>query len=137
MTPRQPKKSAKLLDEISEIIEKLANESRHGVPIIVEGKRDEEALRSLGIRGEVILIRSIRGLRRGLEGRGLRRVILLPDLDDEGEHLLRLVKKSLEGVVKEIDVTYWRKLKIIKRMGFTEIESVHLFIKKLQHDPLT
>lgn len=130
---RQPKNATKLLDEFSDIVGKLADESRHGIPIIVEGKRDEEALRRLGINGEIILMKSIRGLRRRLENRNLRRIILLLDLDNEGERLLKLLKKSLEGVVREIDVTYWKKLRVIKKMGFTEIESMHLFLRKLQH----
>ena len=131
---KQPKNRTRLLDEFSNIVEKLARESKQGVPIIVEGKRDEETLRRLGVKGEIILIKSIRGLRRKLEGRDLRRVILLPDLDGEGEHIMKLVKKSLEGVVKDVDVTYWRKLRIIRRMGLTQIESMHLVFKKLQHD---
>jgi len=131
---KQPKNWTRLLDEFSNIVEKLARESKQGIPIIVEGKRDEETLRRLGVKGEIILIKSIRGLRRKLEGRDLRRVILLPDLDGEGEHVMKLVKKSLEGVVKDVDVTYWRKLRIIRRMGFTQIESMHLVFKKLQHD---
>jgi len=131
---KQPKNRTRLLDEFSNIVEKLARESKQGIPIIVEGKRDEETLRRLGVKGEIILIKSIRGLRRKLEGRDLRRVILLPDLDGEGEHIMKLVKKSLEGVVKDVDVTYWRKLRIIRRMGFTQIESMHLVFKKLQHD---
>jgi len=131
---KQPKNRTRLLDEFSNIVEKLASESKQGIPIIVEGKRDEETLRRLGVKGEIILIKSIRGLRRKLEGRDLRRVILLPDLDSEGKHLLKLVKKSLEGVVKDIDVTYWRRLRIIRKMGFTQIESMHLVFKKLQRD---
>lgn len=129
---KQPKNRTKLLDELSNVFEKLALESRRGTPIIVEGKKDEETLRRLGVGGEIILIKSIRGLRRKFENRDVRRVILLPDLDKEGEHLLKLVKKTLEGVVREIDVSYWRRLRILKRIGFTEVESMHLAFRKLQ-----
>lgn len=129
---KQPKNRTKLLDELSNVFEKLALESRRGTPIIVEGKKDEETLRRLGVGGEIILIKSIRGLRRKFENRDVRRVILLPDLDKEGEHLLKLVKKTLEGVVREIDVSYWRRLRILKRIGFTEVESMDLAFRKLQ-----
>ncbi len=129
---RKLKNKAILFDEFSNIFEKLAQESRLGVPIIVEGKRDAEALRKLGVRGEIVLIKSIRGLRRSFEERSIRRVILLPDLDEEGERLLKLVKQSLEGVVKEIDVSYWKKLKIFKKLGFTQVETMHLLLERIR-----
>jgi len=129
---RKLKNKAILFDEFSNIFEKLAQEARLGVPIIVEGKRDAEALRKLGVRGEIVLIKSIRGLRRSFEERSIRRVILLPDLDEEGERLLKLVKQSLEGVVKEIDVSYWKKLKIFKKLGFTQVETMHLLLERIR-----
>ena len=122
---------SKLLEEFSKIFDKLASESRQGVPIIVEGKRDADALRSLGVIGEIVLIKSIRGLRARFEGENVRRVILLPDLDSEGERILRLVKRSLEGAVKEIDVTYWMRLKAFRKLGFTQIESMPRLKKKI------
>ena len=137
MASRRVKNASKLLDEFSKIFDKLALEARQGVPIIVEGRRDAEALRKLGIRGEILLIKSIRGLRREFESRDIKRVILLPDLDSEGERILKLAKKSLEGVVKEVDVTYWKKLKIFKKLGFTQVESMPLIREKLRFHRLS
>jgi len=132
MIPKSVKRREQLLDEFMEIIWKLALESRYGIPIIVEGKRDAESLRRLGVTGEIICIKSIRGLRRIFERREVKRVILLTDLDEEGERVMQLVKKSLEGVVKEIDTSYWRKLKIFKNIGFTQIENLHHIPEKMR-----
>ncbi|MEM2188546.1 MAG: hypothetical protein QXG35_04350, partial [Nitrososphaerota archaeon] len=92
-----------LSEEFEEIVEKLRRDSENGIPIIVEGERDAESLRILGITGEIIPVKSVRGLRRRLEARGIKSVILLFDLDREGERIMRLVKRALEGAVGEIN----------------------------------
>ena len=132
MRARSLRRRARLLDEFGEILEKLKADSRSGIPIIVEGERDAESLRRLGVLGEIITIKSIRGLRRRFEREDVREVILLLDLDREGEHVLKLVKKSLEGVVKQVNVNYWQRLKIFKRLGFTQIENLHQIPEKIQ-----
>ncbi|HDD43103.1 MAG TPA: toprim domain-containing protein [Nitrososphaeria archaeon] len=137
MRARSFRRRARLLDEFEEILEKLKADSRIGIPIIVEGERDAESLRRLGVSGEIITVRSIRGLRRRFEREDVREVILLLDLDKEGEHVLKLVKKSLEGVVKQVNVSYWQRLKVFKRLGFTQIENLHQIPEKIQprHHP--
>ena len=125
------RKRAKLLDEFMDLVWKLELESRYGTPIIVEGRRDAESLRRLGVGGEIISIKSIRGLRRLFERREVRRVILLMDLDREGEKVMKLVKKSLEGVVREVDTSYWRRLQAFKNLGFTQIENLHRIPEKI------
>ena len=132
MRARSLRRRARLLDEFAEILEKLKADSRSGIPIIVEGERDAESLRRLGVSGEIITVRSIRGLRRRFEREDVREVILLLDLDEEGEHVLKLVRKSLEGVVKQVNVNYWQRLKIFKRLGFTQIENLHQIPEKIQ-----
>lgn len=131
MRGRSPRRGMRLLDEFMEILEKLRADSRNGIPIIVEGEKDAESLRRLGVRGEIITVRSIRGLRRRFERDDVREVILLLDLDKEGEHVLKLVKRSLEGVVKQVNVSYWRRLRMFKGLGFTQIENLHQVPEKI------
>lgn len=131
MRGRSLRRGMRLLDEFAEILEKLRADSRNGIPIIVEGERDAESLRRLGVHGEIITVRSIRGLRRRFERDDVREVILLLDLDKEGEHVLKLVKRSLEGVVKQVNVSYWRRLRMFKRLGFTQIENLYQVPEKI------
>lgn len=126
-----------LSEEFEEIVEKLRRDSENGIPIIVEGERDAESLRILGITGEIIPVKSVRGLRRRLEARGIKSVILLFDLDREGERIMRLVKRALEGAVGEINTRYWFRLKAFKSLGFTQIEHLHLIPGKIQAPPLS
>ncbi len=132
MIPRKLKRRAELLEEFMSILNELRLESVNGVPIIVEGRRDAESLRRLGVEGEIVLVKSIRGVRRLFERRDVESVILLLDFDREGERILKLIKKSLEGVVRNIDTSYWRRLKAFKRFGFTQIENLPLLLEKIQ-----
>jgi len=123
---------SRLFEELANIVEKLSAESLNGVPIIVEGRRDEEGLRRAGVRGEIIQVKSIKGLRRFFEQRDVKRVILLLDLDSEGEKLVKILIQSLEGVVGEIDLSYRRRLMEFKRFGLIEMESLDKLLERLR-----
>ena len=123
---------SRLFEHLANIVDKLSAESLNGAPIIVEGKRDEEGLRRAGVRGEIIQVKSIRGLRRFFEKRDVKRVILLPDLDSEGERLTKILIQSLEGVVGEIDLSYRKRLMEFKRYGLIEMESLDKLLNRLR-----
>jgi len=123
---------SRLFEELASIVDKLSAESLNGIPIIVEGRRDEEGLRRAGVRGEIIQVKSIKGLRRFFEQRDVKRVILLLDLDSEGERLMKILIQSLEGVVGEIDLSYRRRLMEFKRYGLIEIESIDKLLERLR-----
>ena len=123
---------SRLFEELASIVDKLSAESLNGVPIIVEGRRDEEGLRRAGVRGEIIQVKSVKGLRRFFEQRDVRRIILLLDLDSEGERLMKALIQSLEGVVGEIDLSYRRRLMEFKRYGLIEIESIDKLLERLR-----
>ena len=123
---------SRLFEELASIVDKLSAESLNGIPIIVEGRRDEEGLRRAGVRGEIIQVKSIKGLRRFFEQRDVKRVILLLDLDSEGERLMKILIQSLEGVVGEIDLSYRRRLMEFKRYGLIEVESIDKLLERLR-----
>lgn len=87
---RSRKRKEAKMDEAAEIIGWLRRLSLEGVLIVVEGERDEEILRDLGVKG-VILRYSEMGRRRtlqALEERDGARVVILTDFDEEGEKIL-------------------------------------------------
>ncbi|MEM2697294.1 MAG: hypothetical protein QXR78_04875, partial [Nitrososphaerota archaeon] len=59
-----------------------------------------------------------------------KRVILLMDMDREGEDKTRYIKKFLEGII-EVDTAYWLKLYRYRYLGFTTIESFFKNIDKM------
>ncbi len=97
------------LRRLNQALAELA-EASHDVPILVEGIRDEAALRALGVRGEVIVYNrggSMLDMADRLRGRP--RLILLFDWDKKGGQLVRLLRQQIEGQV-QIDLETRREL---------------------------
>jgi 5S rRNA maturation endonuclease (ribonuclease M5) len=91
----------KSLEEINDAIKKLRKENEK-IPILVEGEKDVDALRSLGINGKILTInygKSISNFCDDLADR-YKGIIILTDLDRKGGRLCRSIQKNLEGRVK-------------------------------------
>src|SRR5260370_35848473 len=71
------------------IFQDLQVQSEAGVPIIVEGRRDEAALRKLGIKGTILCLKATGEPRFRFIERldGSKRAIVLTDFDREGREL--------------------------------------------------
>src|SRR5438128_11516236 len=74
------------MEETQRIIDELRTQSEAGVPIIVEGRRDEAALRSLGVTGKVHCLKARGESRDELHDRlgETKYAIVLTDFDREG-----------------------------------------------------
>jgi len=87
-------------EKILQVLERLARESLKGTPIIVEGKKDVESLRALGIEGKIITSktggRSRLELVSQIENKSVREVILLFDFDRAGREETAHMKQQLE-----------------------------------------
>ena len=79
-------------EKILQILNELAAESEKGTPIIVEGKKDVEALRGLGVKGTVLSVKtggkSFLDVVYEIEKMGASEVILLLDFDRRGKRSL-------------------------------------------------
>jgi 5S rRNA maturation endonuclease (ribonuclease M5) len=87
------------IDKILDLITDLADYSSKGVPILVEGKKDEAALKALGIRGKIIRVRQHRKRLFELaeELTSYKTVIILTDFDQEGEKLADELSRHLHS----------------------------------------
>lgn len=91
---------AERLERLERVLARL-DEDSHGSPIVVEGLRDEAALRALGVTGEIMVYNrggSVLDVADRLRGR--RSVVLLLDWDRKGGQLTRLLRAQLEGVIR-------------------------------------
>ena len=88
------------LEEIEQALEELTEENQT-VPIIVEGKKDVNALRKLRINGKIIPLNTGEPLSTFCDhlAQQYSHVILLTDWDRKGGHLFSLIKKYLKGRV--------------------------------------
>jgi 5S rRNA maturation endonuclease (ribonuclease M5) len=111
---------------ISDFIRDLNDLSKEGWSVLVEGQRDEKALRKLGLRGRIATISSVR--RRGIRAFGdSRNVILLTDLDREGAVLTSRYLKELSHEGLCISLSERRRLKHASRGVFLHVENLSRF----------
>lgn len=102
-----------------DIIQKLDHDYE-GLLVVVEGKRDELVLRSLGLKAPIVKTQS--GTPRQLFVDQLasateqdRQVLILTDFDEEGSELCRLIEQELE--IRRVRVLRRLRREIRKAMG--------------------
>ncbi len=85
-----------IVERIERTLEKIREIASEGIPILVEGKKDEEVLRILGVEGRIIKVsqQSLNTLIDQLYG--CRRVLILTDFDEKGEKIAKTLSSFLE-----------------------------------------
>ena len=113
----QQRKARKFLEELC-----LINET---VPIIVEGFRDEQALRALGIRGPIIKVHNGRSIQQFCDDYSSRfaEAIILTDWDIRGNQLFILLTRFLE-VKWERHGHFRETLRGLAGSAFKEVENI-------------
>ncbi|MHC1625938.1 MAG: toprim domain-containing protein [Methanoculleaceae archaeon] len=87
-------------EEVMKVLKDLCERNRQ-IPILVEGKKDESALRRLGITGEIARVHSGRSIPDLCDMIASRytEIIILTDWDREGGHLCHSIEEHLGGRV--------------------------------------
>ncbi len=121
-------------EEVEKVLEVLRRSSMEGVPVIVEGRRDEAALRRLAVAGRVLCLKAGRGSRldflEQLDGFG--RVIVLTDFDREGRELRAWLYGELSRLGVKADDTLWRRVKLLSRADVRSVEELPSFVRALE-----
>ncbi|MGB6680830.1 MAG: toprim domain-containing protein [Candidatus Bathyarchaeia archaeon] len=123
-------------EDIEKTLKRIVSSSRDGIPIIVEGRRDKEALRRLKIPGIVICLKS--------SGNGFydftanladkREVIVLTDFDKEGTRLAAKLIDELTHMKVKVNVAIWKKLKALCRPEVRAIEELDGLVENLREE---
>ncbi len=93
------------LAERLEMLERNLDELRllsTSMPVVVEGRRDVDALRGLGVAGEIVMLKAGAGAVLDVCDALAERcteIVALPDWDRTGGHLMRLLRDNLRGRV--------------------------------------
>ena len=122
------------MEETEKILTVLRNLSESGTPIIVEGRRDEAALRRLGIKGRIFPLKARGESRHEFLDRldGTRHAVVLTDFDREGKKLETwLYKELLQRGVKS-DLKLWTRIKSLARTEIRSVEELPDFMRTLQ-----
>ena len=137
MSTRLKDKKEKLL----KILESLAEESKNGIPILVEGKKDVNTLRNLGIKGIIITIKtkgkSFLNLISEIKQLEASKVILLLDFDKRGKEGTKCFQQNLEHNKIKYNLTYWRELIALTSKKIQSLESLDAYLFNLDKKLLT
>ena len=121
------------LEALEELIGSLMEVSSEGAAIIVEGRRDEAALRALGIHGPVIMASRRSALRLAEDAaRCYAAIILLTDWDEKGEEMALNIAHCLEGAGLRADLEIRCKLKKLVRKEIKDVESLSLYMERMR-----
>ena len=126
-------------EKILQILETLAEESKKGKPIIVEGKKDVTAIRALGVTGRVLTVKtggkSFLDAVCEIENMGVPEVILFLDFDRRGREGTKHLKQSLERAKVKPNTKIWRTLLTTVGREVQCIESLASYLSNL-HEKL-
>jgi len=114
------------MEETERIIDELRTLSAAGVPIIVEGRRDEAALRRLGVAGGESRHEFLDRLN------GTRQAIVLTDFDREGKKLETWLYKELSQRGVKSDLKLWIRMRSLARTEVRSVEELPSFVRSLE-----
>jgi 5S rRNA maturation endonuclease (ribonuclease M5) len=122
-------------EKILKILEALANESAKGKPVVVEGKKDVDALRALGVAGTVLTVKtggkSFLDAVCEIEKMGVPEVILFLDFDRRGKEGTKRLKQSLERTKIKNNTKLWRALSALVGKEIQCVESLTVYMHTL------
>lgn len=120
---------------LSCIIEELKICVEEGMPILIEGKKDEKALRELGIDGNFIKV-SGSGLKlfeiAEMAAQSSSKVIILTDFDKKGNELARRLSGDIQSLGSHPDLTIRRRIMGITRRYIKDIEGLPKYMNQLE-----
>jgi len=124
-------------EKISQIISALVEESTVGTPIVVEGKKDVEVLRELGINGAVICAKtggkSLLDVISEIEKNGNSEVILLLDFDRRGKQITNRIRHNLERGRKKVRLDFWLAFLSLAGKDVQCVEGLKAYLENLRN----
>ncbi|WP_290596817.1 MULTISPECIES: toprim domain-containing protein [unclassified Archaeoglobus] len=110
-------------------IEDLKERAREGWVIIVEGVRDAESLRNLGVRGEIIVFSGFAATADIVKDRDS---IIMTDYDSRGMEIERGLIRALQSYGKVPDTGIKRRIFSNVKKEISKVEELHSFISKIR-----
>lgn len=124
------------IEKISEVVTKISEEASEGKTIVVEGRKDAQALYSLGIEGKVLTIKtggkSFFEFTQQLESFGVGEVVLLLDYDRRGKEATKKLQQNLEHSKVRVNTKLWCELHCLIGREVQCIESLPSYIGTLK-----
>jgi len=123
-------------EQILQVLKQLAEENRSGKPIIVEGQKDAETLRELGINGQIIFAKtggkSLLDVVSEIEVASASEILMLLDFDRRGRELTERLKSHIEKLGIKANMYYWLKLSSLVGKEVKDVEGLAKYMKTLK-----
>jgi 5S rRNA maturation endonuclease (ribonuclease M5) len=121
------------LEEIEAALVELSDRARSGAIILVEGRRDREALDQIGIRGEIIMTsqKQLFNLCEELARSGTD-VVVLTDWDERGEEVAGQIRVYMEADGGHPDLIIRETIKGLVRKEIKDVESLYKYLVRLR-----
>lgn len=121
------------LEALEELIASLLEASGQGAAVIVEGRRDLLALRSLGLSGPVIMASRRPALDLAEDAaRNYSKVILLTDWDEKGDEMCLTIGRHLRSVGVRPDGLIRSRLKRLVKKEIKDVESLGRYAERMR-----
>jgi 5S rRNA maturation endonuclease (ribonuclease M5) len=121
------------LEALEELIASLLEASGQGAAVIVEGRRDLLALRSLGLSGPVIMASRRPALDLAEDAaRNYSQVILLTDWDEKGDEMCLTIGRHLRSVGVRPDGLIRSRLKRLVKKEIKDVESLGRYAERMR-----
>lgn len=123
------------LEELEKIIVELKELTRDGAILVVEGRKDVESLRYLGINGHVLLAsqQPLLDLTESLARSG-KKIVLMTDWDNKGYLIAKKLEKHLLAYGIIPDTRIRSKLRSLSKKSIKDIESLNNYVNKLRYE---
>jgi len=123
-------------EKIQNLLDRLVEESAEGTPIVVEGRKDIETLRALGVQGRIVSAKTGGKSRLDVisevEKTGAHEVILLLDFDRRGKEWSKILKEHLERAKIRPNLKFWNELQGLVSREVKDIEGLTSYIETLK-----
>lgn len=121
-------------ERLNRLTRRLVAKSRLGTPIIVEGRRDEQSLRRLGVEGKIFCMKATGiGFFDFVEKvKPSREVIVLTDFDRKGRELSSQLIGELSRIRIKADDRLWRELRSLGHSDIRSVEELADYVDKLR-----
>ena len=120
-------------DQIEKALETLRKRSTAGVPMIVEGRRDREALIKLGVNGTFLSLKGSGETRSHFLDRisEFHDVTILTDFDAKGSELRLWLYQELTRKGIHADDLSWRRIRSLARAQVRAVEELPSFVRSI------
>jgi 5S rRNA maturation endonuclease (ribonuclease M5) len=121
------------IDGLHEFIDMLNEEAEYGSVIVVEGKRDVEALNRIGFNGDLTILNHFKGITDFVDNHChiRKKIILLLDMDRTGKHLTSKLVSRLQHKGNNVNLFYKKALAKITNGKIRQVEELAAYAPNL------